>query len=254
MEIAGRSIDVVHIAARRAGAPTLVFLHEGLGSVALWRDVPARLAQRTGFGALIYSCYGNGFSEVLHEPRDVAYMHDEALVALPELLARHEISDPILVGHSDGASIALIYAAAHPEKVRALVLEAPHVIVEEISVASIAAIGQAYRTTSLREKMARHHTDADATFFGWNDIWLSPAFRSWSILDCLPSISAPALAIQGGNDEYGTLEQLTLLASGSGGKTDRLVLAGCGHSPHRDRPGFVEDAIVTWLAEALPEG
>jgi pimeloyl-ACP methyl ester carboxylesterase len=252
VRIAGHTLEIVHTRATRAGAPTLVFLHEGLGSVALWRDFPARLAARTGFGTLVYSRYGNGFSDVLDAPRDVTYMHDEALVVLPELLAELQIERPVLFGHSDGASIALIYAGAFPENVAALIVEAPHVVVEDLSVASIAAIGEAFRTTALREKMSRYHADVDATFFGWNDIWLSPAFRSWSIVDRLETISAPAFAIQGAGDEYGTLEQLELLAAHSGGVTDRLVLAGCGHAPHRERTGLVEQFTAAWLEECVP--
>ncbi len=175
-------------------------------------------------------------------------MHDEALIALPELLNELHVERPILFGHSDGASIALIYAAAFPENVRALVLEAPHLLVEDISVTSIAAIGETYRSTNLREKMARYHTNADATFYGWNDIWLSPAFRSWSIVEMMSSIVAPAFAIQGADDEYGTLAQLDLLARSSGGTTDRLVLARCGHAPHRDRPDVVEGTVTEWIA------
>ena len=247
MQIAGRNIDVVSTPAVPRDAPVLVFLHEGLGSIELWRDFPQRVASLTGCGTIVYSRYGNGFSEVLHEPRAVDYMHHEALVVLPELLAELQVERPILVGHSDGASIALIYASAFPDRVSALVVEAPHVVVEDISVTSIAAIGEAYRTTPLREKMARYHADVDATFYGWNDIWLAPAFRAWSIVELLPSIAAPALAVQGVDDEYGTLAQLDLLASGSGGSVDRLVLANCGHAPHRDRAGFVEGAVSQWI-------
>ncbi len=247
MQVAGRDIDVVSTPAVRHGAPTLVFLHEGLGSIELWRDFPQRVASRTGCAAVVYSRYGNGFSDVLREPRAVDYMHHEALVVLPELLAALNVERPILVGHSDGASIALIYASAFPDGVRALVLESPHVVVEDISVTSIAAIGRTYRTTPLREKMARYHTDVDTTFYGWNDIWLTPAFRSWSVVERLPSIVAPALAVQGVDDEYGTLAQLDLLAGASGGSTDRLVLAHCGHAPHRDRSGFVEGAVAQWI-------
>ena len=247
MQIAGRNIDVVSTPALRHGAPTLVFLHEGLGSIELWRGFPQRVASLTGCGTVVFSRYGNGFSEVLHEPRAVDYMHHEALVALPALLAELMVERPILVGHSDGASIALIYASVFPDCVRALVLEAPHVIVEDISVTSIAAIGEVYRTTPLREKMARYHTDVDATFYGWNDIWLAPAFRSWSIAEMLPSIAAPALALQGVDDEYGTLAQLDLLARASGSTTDRLVLAKCGHAPHRDRAAFVEATVAQWI-------
>lgn len=251
MRVAGRTIDVVTTPALRHGAPTIVFLHEGLGSIALWRDFPERVAARTGCATVVYSRYGNGFSETLHEPRTVEYMHHEALIVLPELLDALDIEHPVLFGHSDGASIALIYAAAFPQRARALVLEAPHVVVEDISVASIAAIGQTYRTTDLREKMARYHADVDATFYGWNDIWLAPAFRSWSIVEILPSVTAPALAIQGAGDAYGTLAQLDLLERNSSGTTDRLILANCGHAPHRDRAEFVEAAASDWIAKHI---
>ena len=191
---------------------------------------------------------------MLQEARAPSYMHDEALIVLPELLRETQIDRPVLVGHSDGASIALIYAAAFPAKVQALVLEAPHVIVEPLGVASIAAIADAYAKTDLRMRMARYHTDVDRTFYGWNDIWLSPAFAAWSIVDRLNAISAPALAIQGTQDEYGTLAQLELLASASGGRVDRLILSGCGHAPHQERPALVESAIVEWLREAQLSG
>lgn len=250
VHVAGHTLEVLATPPARPGAPTIVFLHEGLGSVALWRDVPARLAELTGYGTLAYSRYGNGYSDVLAEPRQVSYMHDEALVTLPALLEAMHIERPILFGHSDGASIALIYACAYPQNVSALVVEAPHVIVEEISVKSIAGIGDAFRTSGLREKMARHHRDVDATFFGWNDIWLSPAFRSWSITKRLATISARTLAIQGDADEYGTLLQLDLLVANSGGLTDRLVLGGCGHAPHRERPEFIVRSVADWLLEA----
>lgn len=254
MQVAGRTLDVVSTPALRRGAPTLVFLHEGLGSIELWRDFPQRVAEQTGCAAVVYSRYGNGFSEVLHEARDAGYMHDEALVALPELLDALGVERPILVGHSDGASIALIYAAAFPDRVRALVLEAPHVVVEDLSVTSIAAIGETYRTTGLREKMARYHADVDATFYGWNDIWLAPAFRPWTIVEKLRSITAPVLAIQGIDDEYGTVAQLDLLASNSGASVDRLVLANCGHAPHRDRAGLVESSVAGWIANVAQPG
>lgn len=254
MRLAGRTIDVISTPALRHDAPTLVFLHEGLGSIALWRDFPEQISARTGCGTVVYSRYGNGFSETLHEPRAVDYMHAEALTVLPELLDALHVERPILIGHSDGASIALIYASAYPRNVRGLVLEAPHVVVEDVSVKSIAAIAETYRTTDLREKMARYHADVDATFYGWNDIWLAPAFRSWSIVDLLPSVAAPALAIQGIDDEYGTLAQLNLLAHNSRGTTDRLVLARCAHAPHRDRPNVVAGAVSEWIAAVARPG
>lgn len=251
LTVAGRELDILHVPASAGDAPVLVFLHEGLGSIDLWRGFPQAIANRTGYGALVYSRYGNGFSASLREPRAVSYMHDEARVALPELLERLRIDRPFLIGHSDGASIALIYAATYPKAVRGLVLEAPHVFVEELSVRSIAAIGAAYASGDLRERMRKHHADADATFRGWNDIWLAPAFRRWSLLDLLPAIEAPALVIQGTNDEYGTLEQVrAIVAHMRAARLDELVLSGCGHAPHRDRGPLVEAAVSAWLVEA----
>ena len=244
-------IETERIPATRSEAPELVFLHEGLGSVALWRGFPAALAERTGLGALVYSRRGNGFSEPLTHPRTPQYMHEEALVELPQVLADEHVGDTVLVGHSDGASIALIYAAEHPERVRALVLEAPHVFVEGLSVLNIGAIRERYENGELRERMARHHTDGDATFYSWNDIWLSPTFRDWNIEPYLARVRAPILAIQGSNDEYGTLAQLDAIANRAGGPVDRIVLAGCGHAPHADRPAFVTDAIAGWLQTVM---
>jgi pimeloyl-ACP methyl ester carboxylesterase len=240
-------IETERIPAVRPGAPTLVFLHEGLGSAALWRGFPAALAARTGFGALVYSRRGNGFSEPLAAPRTPRYMHEEALTELPSLLAEEDAGDVVLVGHSDGASIALIYAAEHSKNVRAVVLEAPHVFVEGLSVLSIGKIRERYASGDLRERMARHHADGDGTFYGWNDIWLSPTFRDWNIEDYLGRVNAPILAIQGTDDEYGTLAQLDSIAARAGGPVDRIVLAGCGHAPHADRPEFVTGTIAGWL-------
>jgi pimeloyl-ACP methyl ester carboxylesterase len=240
-------VESERIPAVRSEAPTLVFLHEGLGSLALWRDFPAQLARRTGLGAFIYSRTGNGFSQPLAHRREPAYMHDEARRVLPQLLAQESIEEVILVGHSDGASIALIYAAEHPGNVRGVVLEAPHVFVEDISVASIAAIREQYETTPLKERVAKYHTDGDATFYGWNDIWLAPEFREWNIEAYLGRVSAPVLAIQGAADEYGTLAQLESIARRAAGPVDRIVLAGCGHAPHRDRPAFVAGAVAEWI-------
>jgi pimeloyl-ACP methyl ester carboxylesterase len=225
-----------------------VFLHEGLGSLGLWRDVPTAIAERTGCGVLAYSRYGNGFSEPLDGARDPQYMHREALLVLPELLERYELESPLLVGHSDGASIALIYAGAHPSRVAGLVLEAPHVFVEDISVHSIAAIGDTFRTSDLRDRMTKYHADVDRTFWGWNDIWLNPDFRAWNIEESLNTIAAPILCIQGVDDEYGTLAQIDAIAAAAAGTVDRLILARCGHSPHRDRPELVVDVIAGWIA------
>ncbi|MBV9028424.1 MAG: alpha/beta hydrolase [Candidatus Eremiobacteraeota bacterium] len=242
-------LEIVRIPPRNEGLPTLVFLHEGLGSVALWKDFPEAIARRTGCGALTYSRYGNGFSPVLREPRQPAYMHDEALEVLPELFGSLEIADAILIGHSDGASIALIYAAYHPKRVRGLVLMSPHLFVEELSLRSIAAIRGEYETTDLPQRMARYHCDADRTFYGWNDIWLSPQFRDWNIEEEASRVAAPILAIQGLDDEYGTPAQLDSLAARGKGRVDRLLLGDCKHSPQRERPALMEATIVTWIAE-----
>jgi pimeloyl-ACP methyl ester carboxylesterase len=199
----------------------LVFLHEGLGSVSHWRKFPAQVSYATGCPVTVYSRYGSGDSDLLLEPRPVTYMHDEALHVMPDLLTQLQIQNPILIGHSDGASIALIHAGTY-DHVRGLVLLAPHVFVEDLSVASIAEAKTKFETTDLAEKLARHHRDAARTFWGWNNIWLHPDFRRWNIEEYLPRITCPILAIQGLDDQYGTMAQLDAIArqSGSGRNFD----------------------------------
>jgi pimeloyl-ACP methyl ester carboxylesterase len=228
-----------------AGAePTLVFLHEGLGSVGLWREFPARLAAQTGRRGLVYSRAGHGFSDVPAVPRTPRFMHDEALDVLPGVLAAAGVREPVLVGHSDGASIALIHAASHP--VRALVLLAPHVFVEDLSVASIAEARNAFETTDLRERMGRHHRDAEATFRLWNDIWLAPEFRDWNIEDVLPHITAPVLLIQGEHDQYGTLAQVEAVRDGVAGPAE-LVVLDARHAPHLEAPAATLRAAAQFI-------
>lgn len=268
--VQGRHIEVQRIAGRNAPYPELVFLHEGLGSVSHWKDFPERVAQATGSAVTVYSRYGCGNSDVLTEARKVRYMHDEALLALPELLTQLHIVNPILVGHSDGASIALIFAGGNAEgharfyngdylekhsgldgdagaKVSGLVLLAPHVFVEDLSVASIAQAKANFETTDLAEKLARHHRDAECTFWGWNRIWLHPDFREWNIEEYLPRITCPILAIQGLDDEYGTMAQVRAIARQSGGPVEILPLAQCRHSPQRDRLDLVLAAIAKFV-------
>jgi pimeloyl-ACP methyl ester carboxylesterase len=230
------------------GAPAgtaLVLLHEGLGSVGLWRDFPAKVEDATGIPVFAYSRanYGaSSFSAPL--PRPVRYMHDEAIL-LAEVLRSAGIADPILFGHSDGASIAILYAATTP--VRGLVLEAPHVFAETVSLRSIAAARDAYERGDLRARLSRWHEHVDAAFWGWNGPWLHPGFRGWNLTGCLPSIEAPALLIQGEADEYGTLEQIEAISRGLRGRTEKLVVAGAGHAPHKDRETDVLAAVAAFV-------
>jgi pimeloyl-ACP methyl ester carboxylesterase len=231
--------------------PAIVMLHEGLGSIGLWRDFPERLAERTGASVVAYSRYGYGNSDVLREKREPDYMHREAERVLPALLAQLGIVQPILFGHSDGASIALIYAGAHPAGVRALILEAPHVFVEELSVRSIAEAKTAYATTDLPAKLGRWHADADATFYGWNDIWLDPRFRAWNIEPSVARVRCPVLLIQGDADEYGTTAQLDAIAKRVPA-SETLMVAGARHSPHRDAPEAVLTRVAAFVAALAP--
>jgi pimeloyl-ACP methyl ester carboxylesterase len=246
VDVAGRRIEYERIELAATVRPTLVFLHEGLGSIAMWRDFPGRVAHAAGCNALVYSRYGYGNSEPLSEDRNVRYMHDEALVALPELLDKLHVERPILVGHSDGGSIALIHAGCAARPVTALVLMAPHVLVEDISVASIAQAKVAYETTNLREKLARYHADVDSAFWGWNRIWLHPDFRAWNIEEYLSRVACPVLAIQGEDDEYGTMEQLRRIGA-QVADAELVDLADCRHSPHRDQPEAVIETITRFV-------
>jgi pimeloyl-ACP methyl ester carboxylesterase len=232
--------------------PTLIFLHEGLGSLALWKDFPARLAQATGAPALIYSRHGYGKSDRLVGDRGVDYMHVEALATLPELRRELGLEDVILIGHSDGASIALIHAGAAKWPVRALILEAPHVFVENVGLRSIFVAKTAFETTPMRDRLARYHDDPEGAFWGWNRIWLDPAFRTWDIQALLPRIRCPVLEIQGADDEYGTLAQLDAIERAISGPVERLVLADCKHSPHRDQEEQTLAAMTRFVLALSP--
>lgn len=230
-----------------AAKPYLVFLHEGLGSVSLWRDFPDKLARRTGHRALVYSRFGYGQSAPLSGPREPTFMHDEALDVLPRLLAGLHIEKPILIGHSDGASIALIHAAEQRHAIPAVVLMAPHVFVEPVTVVSIAKAADTYETTDLRARLARHHAHVDDAFHGWSRIWLSPRFRTWSLGTEVQRLACPTLLIMGTDDEYGTLAQLDAITDAAPGSVHKVVLANCGHAPHRDQPEAVLDAVAGFL-------
>jgi pimeloyl-ACP methyl ester carboxylesterase len=245
--VGGRRIEAVELpgdANRRA----LVLLHEGLGSVALWRDFPAALKAATGRRVIAFSRFGHGRSEPPAQPRTPAFFHEEALEVLPALLPQLAAPEPILVGHSDGASIALIHAGERP--VTGLALLAPHVVVEDITVDAIRETRRQFEAGGLRERMARHHDDPDAAFFGWCDVWLDPAFRTWSLESEARRVTAPTLLIQGSEDPYGTLDQIDRIESRVRGPVTRLVVPG-GHSPHLE----AAEQVVAALAEftgALP--
>jgi pimeloyl-ACP methyl ester carboxylesterase len=227
-----------------AARPPLVFLHEGLGSAGLWREFPDKVARSAGAPALVYSRFGYGQSAGLEGPRAPGFMHDEGLVVLPKLLDALGVSRPLLVGHSDGASIALIHAADSGRAVAGLALMAPHVFVEEVTVASIARVRAGFEASGLKARLAKYHTRVDDAFFGWADIWLDPAFRGWSIAAEAGRVTAPVLLIQGEDDEYGTIAQIEAIAARVRGPVAKLVLPQCRHSPHRDQEAAVVDAIA----------
>jgi pimeloyl-ACP methyl ester carboxylesterase len=233
-------------------APLLVFMHEGLGSASMWKGFPAQLCDEGGFRGLVYSRAGYGRSTPRpHGQRWTPdYMHRQALEALPAFLAAvgvdAQTEPPWLFGHSDGASIALIHAAAYPEAIAGLVVQAPHIFVEDLSIHSIEQARYAYGSTDLRKKLSRHHRDVDSAFWGWNDIWLDPAFRHWNIEALLPAIRVPVLAIQGHNDEYGTMAQVEELAAKIP-QAEVLKLEDCAHSPHRDQPAAVIAATIDFV-------
>jgi len=228
----------------------LVFLHEGLGCVSMWRGFPARVCQATGLPGLVYSRHGYGTSEALREPRNIRFMHDEASRALPELLHAFGIGQPVLIGHSDGGSIALIHAGLRPQATRAVVAMAPHLFVEQLCIDEIARAAQSFSSTELRARLARYHDDVDGAFHGWADIWLSPEFPAWTIEAEVAASRCPILAIQGHQDQYGTMRQIDRIAELRPG-AQLLKLDQCRHSPHIDRHDDVVAAIAAFVA-ALP--
>ena len=233
-------------------APTLVFLHDGLGAAGSWSRFAPDLAAALGCGALVYSRAGYGASDPAPLPRPVAFMHHEALVALPGILEGHGIRRAVLVGHSDGASISLIHAAraSTRDRVLALALEAPHVFVEPLTVSSIAALRERYE--EVREKLERlHGPGTDATFEGWADVWLRPEFLAWDIQDLLPSVTCPVLVVQGEEDEFGTVRQVEAIARRASGPVETVLLPGCGHSPHFQRREETLAAMTAFLRVLL---
>ena len=233
-------------------APTIVMLHEGLGSAGLWGDFPEKLQAATGAGVFAYSRSGYGASTPAKLPRPIDYMHTEALEVLPRLLDRIGFRRGLLVGHSDGASIAAIYAGSHQDhRVEGVVMIAPHFIVEDISVISIADIKTAYETLGLKAKLARWHRDVDNAFYGWNSAWLDPQFRDWDISEYLAYIRVPIAILQGVDDAYGTMRQIEIAREECYCPVDVTVIPGAGHQPHREALGVTLDAIQEFANAVL---
>jgi pimeloyl-ACP methyl ester carboxylesterase len=227
-------------------APTIVMLHEGLGSAALWGDFPQALQAATGVGVFAYSRAGYGASSPVSLPRPLDYMSREALDVLPALLDVIGFQRGLLLGHSDGASIAAIHAGgAGDHRVRGVVMIAPHFVVEEVSVASIEATRRSYETTDLRTRLARWHRDVDNAFYGWNDAWLDPDFRRWDISEYLAYIRVPMLILQGEDDQYGTIRQIEIAQEECYCPLDVTMIPKAGHSPHREAP----DVTLTTISE-----
>jgi pimeloyl-ACP methyl ester carboxylesterase len=233
-------------------APTIVMLHEGLGSAALWGDFPDRLQAATGAGVFVYSRVGYGASSAAALPRPLDYMSIEALDVLPALLDAIGFKRGLLLGHSDGASIAAIYAGGTSDhRVRGVVMIAPHFVVEDVSVASIAEIKRSYETTELRAKLARWHRDVDNAFYGWNNAWLHPDFRRWDISEYLAYIRVPVAIVQGAEDQYGTIRQIEIAREECYCPVDVTMISGAGHSPHREVPELTLSVVSEFVKRIL---
>jgi pimeloyl-ACP methyl ester carboxylesterase len=251
---AGKTVRIEYqwVGSADANRPLIVFLHEGLGSVSMWKDFPQQLCAAANCLGLVYSRpgYGQSTPRSNEETWQPDFMHRQAFEVLPALLKALDVDTekdkPWLFGHSDGGSIALLFAARYPTNILGAIVVAPHIFVEDVSISSIEVAKTAYQTTELRSKLRRHHADADSAFWGWNDIWLNPAFRHWNLTQAIKTITCPLLAVQGLDDEYGTLEQIhgikRVLPA-----TQLLELANCGHSPHRDQPDALIETCVSFV-------
>lgn len=237
LTIAGKALEYVCHGPPPDEAPTIIMLHEGLGCLALWRDFPEQVARATGFGVFVYSRAGYGHSDLAALPRPLDYMTREAMDVLPGLLDAIGFRRGVLLGHSDGATIAAIYAGSHEDhRVRGLVLMAPHFFTEPMGLAEIAATRKVYETGDLRQRLGKYHRDPDNTFRGWNDSWLAPGFRAWNVADVIDYWRIPCLVIQGAEDQYGTLAQVREIEVRTYSPVDVEILADCRHSPHIDQP------------------
>ncbi|MCC2097490.1 MAG: alpha/beta hydrolase [Hyphomicrobiales bacterium] len=252
LDVAGQRLDYSFNGPQPDDAPTLVLLHEGLGSAALWGGFRERLAEASGCGVFAYSRAGYGKSSPAPLPRPVTYMHDEACEVLPVLLDTIGLQRGMLVGHSDGASIAAIYAGSNDDpRVAGISLMAPHFFLEEVSIRSIVAAGQAYETTDLREKLARWHEHVDVAFRGWNDAWRNPDFRDWNLTEFLPQIKIPVQVIQGVDDQYGTARQVEVVEEMCVCPVETVMMEGVKHAPYREAPEETCNAIAQFATGVL---
>lgn len=251
VKLGGKHLEYI-LAGPITSAPTLVFMHEGLGCAALWKNFPQRLAEQTGYAFLMYSRPGYGRSDPADLPLKPTYLHEQAKV-LQNIIEHFEIWHPVLVGHSDGASISLIYAGSEMKPApSAVIVEAPHVFVEPIAHDGIADVIRRYEETPFRARMQHLHGEkADDTFYGWSSAWQQPAFQDWNIEDLLPGIVIPTLVMQGTNDQYGTLAQVDAVIDGVTGPVETMVLENCGHVPHLEQPEETLAAMVAFLRQWL---
>ncbi len=241
----GKSLECAMWGAPPSDAPTIVMLHEGLGCIELWRDFPQRLAAATGFGVIAFSRAGYGQSDPAELPRQTDYMTREAMDVLPDVLDQIGVRHAVLLGHSDGATIAANYAGSvQDHRVRGLVLMAPHFFTETDGLAQIARARDAYEAGDMKARMAKYHSDPDATFYGWNDIWLHPKFRDWNVAEVIDYIRVPVLAIQGAQDQYGTMAQIDEIADRCYAPVDVEIIENCQHSPHVEHPDRTLDVIA----------
>lgn len=232
---------------RNSNLEPIIFLHEGLGSVSLWKNFPLKVSEATNRDVILYSRLGMGRSSPLKENRKLSYMHDEANIYLPEIIKYLNLSEVVLLGHSDGASIALIYAG-NGYLTKSLILEAPHVFVEDISIRGVSLAKKMWNNRDLKEKLTKYHEDIEGAFNGWCNAWLSKEFKKWNIEDCLQNIDVPIMLIQGLNDEYGSLKQLDSIEKNVIGKTYRHEIEDCGHSPHTQYPIKITNKIKYFLS------
>ena len=252
LSVIGQQLEYRWIAPQQPNWPILVLLHEGLGCVAMWKEFPKQLAAATDCGVFSYSRAGYGRSDSAVLPRPTRYMHTEGEQVLPAVLSAADIKNPVLIGHSDGGSIALLYAGFYPGSVRALILLAPHVFNEPICLQAIAAAGKSYCTSDMPQRLAKYHgSQTDDAFWGWHDVWLSPPFQQWNIEASLAAIKVPVLLIQSLQDPYGTVAQIEAIAGQVQGPVQQLLLRDCGHAPHLDKPEQTRTAIQEFLVTLM---